>query len=301
MSTTALPATTGRIDAHLHLWDLDAGDYAWLGPQHGTLFATFTADAAHAELARAGFDAAVLVQAEDTTRDTQFLLDTAARHPWVAGVVGWVPLDDPAATEAQLDFWRDSAVLRGVRHLVHNDPRDGFLALPTVRRSLALVAERGLAFDVPDAWPRHLDAVATLAAELPQLTVVVDHLGKPPRGGADYPAWRGALARVAARENTVAKVSGLRMPGQPYSGAALRPTWDTALALFGPNRLMYGGDWPMSVPDGGYQPTWQVLAELIGELSPSEQDALLAGSARTAYRLTKDRTIKRDRSVMSDG
>jgi L-fuconolactonase len=294
-------ADTGRIDAHLHLWDLAAGDYAWLGPQHGALFATFTAEAAHTELARAGFDAAVLVQAEDSARDTEFLLDTAAQHPWVAAVVGWVPLDDPAAAEAQLDLWRDSPVLRGVRHLVHNDPRDGFLALPTVRRSLALAAERGLAFDVPDAWPRHLEAVATLAAELPQLTVVVDHLGKPPRGSADYPAWRDALARVAARENTVAKVSGLRMPGAAYSVEALRPTWDTALELFGPDRLMYGGDWPMSVPDGGYAPTWQVLAELIGELSPNEQDALLAGTARTAYRLSKDQTIKRDRSVTSDG
>jgi L-fuconolactonase len=294
-------ANTGRIDAHLHLWDLQAGEYAWLGPQHGALFVTFTAEAAHAELTEAGFDSAVLVQAEDSTRDTEFLLDTAAAHPWVAGVVGWVPLDDPAATARQLDRWQGNAALHGVRHLVHNDPRDGFLALPPVRRSLALVAERGLAFDVPDAWPRHLDAVATLAADLPQLTVVVDHLGKPPRGSADYPAWRDALAGVAARENTVAKVSGLRMPAQPYSVAALRPTWDTALELFGPSRLMYGGDWPMSVPDGGYAPTWQVLAELIGELSPNEQDALLAGTARTAYHLSKDQTIKRNRSVTSDG
>jgi L-fuconolactonase len=285
MSAATITAETERIDAHLHLWDLEAGDYAWLGPQHGALFASFTADAAHAELAAAGIDAAVLVQAEDSVRDTEYLLDTAARHPWVAGVVGWVRLDDPAAAERQLDRWQGNAALCGIRHLVHNDPRDGFLALPAVRRSLALVAERGLAFDVPDAWPRHLDAVAALAGDLPGLTVVVDHLGKPPRGSAEYPAWRAALARVATRDNTVAKVSGLRMPGTDYSVDALRSTWDIALELFGPARLMYGGDWPMTVPDGGYQPTWQVLAELIGELSPNEQAAMLSGTARTAYRL----------------
>ena len=282
---TASIADTERIDAHLHLWDLAAGDYAWLGPQHGALFASFTADAARAELAAAGIDAAVLVQAEDSVRDTEYLLDTAARHPWVAGVVGWVQLDDPAAAERQLDRWQGNNALCGIRHLVHNDPRDGFLALPTVRRSLALVAERGLAFDVPDAWPRHLDAVAALAGDLPGLTVVVDHLGKPPRGSAEFPAWRTALARVAARDNTVAKVSGLRMPGAGYSVDALRPAWEIALELFGPTRLMYGGDWPMSVADGGYQPTWRVLAELIGELPATEQAAMLAGTARSAYRL----------------
>ena len=165
--------------------------------------------------------------------------------------MGWVPLDDPAAAERQLDLWSENSVLCGIRHLVHNDPRDGFLALPAVRRCLALVAQRGLAFDVPDAWPRHLDAVAALAGGLPELTVVVDHLGKPPR--------------------------------------------------FGPSRLMYGGDWPMSVPDGGYEPTWQVLAELIGELSPHEQTAVLAGTARSAYHLPKDQTAERDRPVTPGG
>jgi L-fuconolactonase len=275
-----------RIDAHLHLWDLDAGEYAWLGPEHGALFATFTAEQAHAELRTAGFDAAVLVQAEDSQRDTEFLLATAAASRWVAAVVGWVPLTDPHATERALQRWQGNVHFRGVRHLVHNDPRDDFLELPSVRRSLALVAERGLAFDVPDAWPRHLAATRELAAALPELNIVVDHLAKPPLGGADFSAWHAELARVAAHDNTVAKLSGLRMPGVPYTRAALRPAWDIALELFGPNRLMYGGDWPMSVPHGGYQPTWRVLGELIAELSLGEQTALLGGTASRTYRLS---------------
>lgn len=274
-----------RIDAHMHLWDLDAGQYAWLGPQHGALFASFTAEQARAELRTAGFDAAVLVQAEDSLRDTEFLVSTAAENPWVAAVVGWVPLDDPRAAERALERWQEHPVFRGVRHLVHNDPRDDFLALPTVRRSLALVADRGLAFDVPDAWPRHLAATSELAAALPGLTVIVDHLAKPPIGGADFGAWRTQLSRVAAHGNTVAKLSGLRIPGAPYTAAALRPVWDTALEVFGPDRLMYGGDWPMSIRDGGYRPTWRVLDELIAELSPEERTAVLGGTASRTYRL----------------
>lgn len=279
--------TVPRIDAHLHLWDLTAGGYAWLGPQHGALFSSFTAEQARAELDAAGIDSAILVQAEDSTRDTEFLLDTAAKHPWIVGVVGWVPLDDPASAERELDRLQQNPVFRGVRHLVHDDPRDDFLELPEVRRSLALVAERDLSFDIPDAWPRRLGAVDELAAALPGLTIVVDHLAKPPLGTPTFASWQEQLARVAAHENTVAKVSGLRSPGVAYSTETVRPAWESALELFGAGRLMYGGDWPMSVPVGGYQPTWGVLAELIDELSPDEQASLLSGTATASYRLER--------------
>lgn len=277
--------TAPRIDAHLHLWDLTVGRYSWLGPQHGALFSSFTAEQARAELDTAGIDSAILVQAEDSTGDTEFLLDTAAKHPWIIGVVGWVPLDDPASAGRELDRLQQNPVFRGVRHLVHDDPRDDFLELPEVRRSLALVAERDLSFDIPDAWPRHLGAVDELAAALPGLTIVVDHLAKPPLGTPTFASWREQLARVAAHENTVAKVSGLRSPGVAYSTETVRPAWESALEFFGTGRLMYGGDWPMSVPVGGYQPTWGVLAELIGELSPDEQASLLSGTATATYRL----------------
>ncbi|WP_199432345.1 amidohydrolase family protein [Qaidamihabitans albus] len=282
---TAQPATERVVDAHLHLWDLAVSEYAWLGPRHGALHATFTAEAARAELDAAGVSSAVLVQAEDTERDTEFLLGQAERHPWIAGVVGWVALDDPARAERQLDRWQRHPAFRGVRHLVHDDPRDDFLALPPVRESLALLAARGLPFDVPDAWPRHLGATAELAAALPELTIVVDHLGKPPRGGAGYPGWLDTLRAVAERPNTVAKVSGLQVPGQPFTAAALRPVWETALELFGPGRLMYGGDWPMTVPADGYAGTWRVLSGLIGELPRADRARLLSGTATEVYGL----------------
>jgi L-fuconolactonase len=227
------------VDAHLHVWDLDAGDYAWLGPQHGPLHRTFAPDEAERELAAAGVASAVLVQAEDSVADTRFLLDVARTHPWVHGVVGWVRLEAPDEAARQLDELASPA-LRGIRHLVHDDPRPDFLALDPVRRSLAEVAARGLAFDVPDAWPRHLDAVARLAADLPELLVVVDHLAKPPRGRADLDAWETSLRAVAERPNTVAKVSGLQAQGQPLTAEALRPVLHVALEAFGADRLMYG-------------------------------------------------------------
>jgi L-fuconolactonase len=280
------------IDAHLHLWDLQRSAYSWITPEHGPLHTTITADRAAGELAAVGVERAVLVQAEDSVTDTEFMLDVAAGHDWVAGVVGWVQLDDPAVAAAQLDRFAADPAFRGVRHLVHDDPRDDFLALPSVRTSLGQLAERGLPFDVPDAWPRHLAATAELAEALPGLTVVLDHLGKPPHGSSDFPSWREAFAAVAACPNTVAKVSGLQVRGEAFTVTGIRPSWEAALELFGPNRLLWGSDWPMTLLTAGYDGTWDVMAELVGELSPEEQSKILAGTAQRVYGLGAPTTVR---------
>lgn len=286
------------LDAHLHLWDLGSGGYGWLGPQHGPLHRSFSPEDAARELRGCGVDAAVLVQAEDSEADTLFMLDVADRCAWAVGVVGWVQLDDPAQVEDQLARYADHAgfhrVFRGVRHLVHDDPRDDFLELAPVRRSLGLLAERDLVLDVPDAWPRHLTRLPDLADAVPGLTLVLDHLGKPPRGTDELDAWAAALREAARRPNVVAKVSGLQCAGQPFSPASLRRVWEQALEAFGPDRLMYGGDWPMTVPDGGYQRHWQVLAALADELAPDERAAVLAGTAERTYRVKVTNVGPRD-------
>ncbi|MFJ5958698.1 amidohydrolase family protein [Paenarthrobacter sp. NPDC092416] len=294
------------IDSHLHVWDLGplpepnvgaqpgsgvgSGDgqrpYSWLGPQHGALFRTFGEDEAGTVLEAAGVRGAVLVQADDTVADTHSMLAVAARNPWVRGVVGWIRLDTPSVAAAQLDVFAANPVFRGVRHLVHDDPRDDFLELPAVRESLGLLAKRGLAFDVPDAFPRHLGQAVRLARDLPELTVVLDHLGKPPladSGAMD--AWRADFRALGRQANSVAKLSGLHLPGVEYSAEFLRPLFDEALAVFGPGRLMIGSDWPVSTLGAPYGRTLEVLLELVSELARDEQDAVLEGTAARTYRL----------------
>jgi L-fucono-1,5-lactonase len=273
------------VDAHLHIWDLTQSEYAWVTPDLGRLHATFTPEQAEAELGSAGIASAVLVQAEDSLRDTELMLAAARRHPWVAGVVGWVQLDDSAVADEQLERWLQTPSFCGVRHLVHDDPRDDFLQLTNVRASLQRLADRGLPFDVPDAWPRHLNTTADLAAAIPDLRIVVDHLGKPPFGGADWDRWRAAIADVAARPNTTAKLSGLQVPGRPFTAEAVRPAWVVALEVFGPERLMWGSDWPLTVLTGGYGHAWNTMSSLIAELSPHEQELILAGTATSVYAL----------------
>lgn len=277
---------TRIIDAHLHLWDRSVSDYAWITPELGPLDRSFRADEAQIQLDSAGIDAAILVQAEDSSADTRFLLDTARANEWVAGVVGWVPLDDARAARTALDELADERALRGIRHLVHDDPRDEFLDLPEVRSSLADVARRGLVFDVPNAWPRHLASARHLARDLPQLTVVIDHLAKPPVGRADFDDWRRELSRVAELPNTVAKFSGLHLPGAPLDKPTAGMLLEFALEIFGADRLMYGGDWPMSVPHGGYAHTWRtMLAAIEHSASPAECQDLLGRTADRVYAL----------------
>ncbi|MGP0223668.1 amidohydrolase family protein [Paenarthrobacter sp. NCHU4564] len=281
------------IDAHLHLWSLETfvtggvRPYAWLGPQHGPLFRSFQEDEAREVLEAAGMRGAVLVQADDTMADTESMLAVAARQPWVLGVVGWVRLDAPFEAAGQLDRFAANPLFRGVRHLVHDDPRDDFLELPAVRESLAFVARRGLVFDVPDAFPRHLGATIRLVRELPELTVVLDHLGKPPLADpSGMDVWRTGIASLARQENAVAKLSGLHVSGVDYSADSLREVFSLAVDAFGPERLMLGSDWPVSTLGAPYGRTVEVLLELVATLSPAEQDAVLEGTATRVYGLT---------------
>jgi L-fuconolactonase len=273
------------LDAHLHVWDLSVCRYPWLTPELGELYATFPPELAAEQLATNGIPAAVIVQAEDSLAETDYLLSVADRHSWVAGVVGWLPLAEPDQAQAAMEERAADRRFRGVRHLVHDDPRADFLDLPAVRTSLRRVSAFGYPFDVPDAWPRHLAQAGRVARDVPELTVVIDHLAKPPLGRPDEPAWRQELARVGGYPNVVAKVSGLHLPGVPYTVEALRPAWELALEVFGANRLMFGSDWPICVPHGGYQPTFEVLTTLVGELSPAEQALVMSGTAARVYGL----------------
>lgn len=280
-------ADARRIDAHLHLWDRAVSEYAWLGPQLGVVNDDWSPTQAAAELVQAGMSGAVLVQAEDSRADTQYLLDVAVSQAWALGVVGWVQLDDPDKAAQDLDRWLQNPAFCGVRHLINDDSRSNFLDLPAVRASLAALARRGIPFDVHDAWPRHTGQATRLARDLPELILVFDHLGKPPRNGEELDAWQGHMEAAAALPNTVAKISGLHFRGAPLPADILRRVWDTALERFGPGRLMYGGDWPMTMAMGGYQPSWVGISQLIDDLTKSEQANILSGTATRIYRLSE--------------
>lgn len=285
MAGAAAGLVPHRLDSHVHLWELADGQYSWLQPSHGILYDSFTAEQAKKALFGAGVQQAVLVQADDSAADNEAMLAAADANDWIIGVVGWLPLEDPAAAAALLETWGAHPKFSGVRTLLHDDPRPDVLELLPVRETLALLEKSGLAFDIPNAFPRHLGQVAEVARNFPALTIVVDHLGKPPRGGsaAEMAEWERQLRVAASFPNVVAKVSGLHTDGAEFSASALAQVWNVALSAFGPQRLMFGGDWPVSLLGATYTQTVAVYAELIDSLSPAEAQDIWSGTAARIY------------------
>ena len=273
------------LDAHQHVWDLARSPYAWLGPQHGPIFRDVAEEEVLPSLRRCGVDGVVLVQADDTSADTALMLDTAARHPEVVAVVGYVPLEDPATTAELLPALAADPLVVGIRNLIHDRPDPDFLLRPDVQESLGLLAAAGLTFDVVSVLPRHLEHVPVLAERHPGLRLVIDHLSKPPIGEEAAEPWAGLLARAAAAPNVYAKVSGLYPGRDPerWTTGTIRPFVEHALDVFGPGRLMYGGDWPVSVLAGGYPAVWDGLQPIFAALAPDEAEQVLAGTAVRCY------------------
>jgi L-fuconolactonase len=275
------------IDAHQHVWDLDRSPYRWLGPQVPQWNRTFTFDELAPHLRRNGVDATVLVQSDDDDRDTALMLEVADRHPQVAAIVAYVPLDQPARAAERLAELRKDTRVVGIRNLIHDLPDPDWILRPDVAEGLRVLEDADVTFDYVAVLPRHLEHVPTLSERHPRLRLVIDHLAKPPIGEADAEPWWSLIAAAAQNPLVHAKVSGLYPGSAPdtWTAANIRPFVDRALDLFGPSRLMYGGDWPISVAAGGYDHVFAGIEEVLSDLSDADRARIWSGTAREFYRI----------------
>ncbi|MGJ9412910.1 amidohydrolase family protein [Aeromicrobium sp. CF4.19] len=279
------------IDAHQHLWDLEAGEYSWLTPEAGPIHRSFAVEDAEPLVAASGVDHVVLVQAAGTLADTRAMVDVADHWDRVVGIVAWAPLVHERETAAVLEDYAQDPRIVGIRHQNHDEPDPDWLLREDVGRGLALVERSRLAYDVIAVVPRHLELVPLLAERFPELPLVIDHLAKPPVGRGDLAGWAEALHRAAVHPQVSAKLSGLDTAAGPgYTAADLRPALDIALEEFGPARLMFGTDWPVSDLADGYARWWDVLGELLAPLSAPERASILGGTAADVYRIQQEVT-----------
>ncbi|MBY8875023.1 amidohydrolase family protein [Micromonospora sp. PLK6-60] len=284
--TTGGDVQTDIVDAHHHLWDRSRHPQPWIDPQSmGAIDADFgPADLAAATRA-AGVTQTVVVQAIHSAAETADLLDTAANSDLIAGVVGWVDVTADDAPQA-IQKLATGGNLVGIRHVVQNEPDPAFLDRTAVRRAVAATADAGIVFDLVI---RHhqIPAATRLAADLPQVSFVLDHLGKPPLVDRDLGDWVSDLRAMARLPNVTAKLSGLATEAdwQSWTRRDVEPAVMHALDVFGPERLMFGSDWPVSLLATGYQRWIDVLAELLSECSESERRAIWHQTARRTYRL----------------
>ncbi len=281
------------VDAHQHFWIYGTYQTSWMeAPPYGgdstfqPLRRSFEPNDLAPELQAAGVCYTVAIEAADGLAENEALLSNARSHEWIAGVVGWVPLAHPAELERALDARANEPAFVGVRHLVNVEPDPDWIMRPDVLQGLQILATRGFAFDYVGILPRHLQHVPVFARSVPDLRIVIDHLGKPSIEAGDWEPWSSLLARAAQMPNVFAKVSGLDAgKADHWTAAVIAPYIDRALELFGPERLMFGSDWPVSNLRGGYSKVWRETNIALARLSRDERDLILGGTAIRFYRL----------------
>ena len=274
------------IDAHHHVWDLSVRDQPWLsGPGMAAIRRSFSLADLRPSARAAGVDATVLVQTVTVAAETPEMLALAAADPLVAAVVGWTDLTSPgiAGELARLAAGPGGEYLAGIRHQVQSEPDPDWLRRPSVIRGLRAVAAAGLCYDLV-VLPHQLPAAGYAAAAVPGLTMVLDHAAKPPIATGELASWATAIKEFAARPNTVCKLSGLvteAASGAPR--AAFVPVAEVVLSAFGPERVMFGSDWPVCLLAAGYADVLELADSLVPGLSGAERAAVFASTAARVY------------------
>ncbi|WP_294323773.1 amidohydrolase family protein [uncultured Sphingomonas sp.] len=271
---------SGIVDAHVHVWRVDAPFHGWPAPSDGVLYRSHSLADVRAAMGDAPVERVVLVQAQTDDRETDWLLQIAGADPWVAGVVGWVALDSPAAPERITALAANPSLL-GLRPMVQAIADTDWLLGDDVAQGVAAMVAHGLRFDAL-VQPRHLGVLAKFADRWPTLPIVIDHAAKPvPPGDAD---WCNGMAALAARPSVWCKLSGLRTEQAAGSDPlALGPMVERLVEWFG-DRLLWGSDWPVLAAAGDGYGDWLATTRAVtAGLSASERARLMGGAARAFY------------------
>ena len=273
-----------RIDAHQHFWDLQRFPYPWMSMDQTVLRRNYFPDDLEPILELNRFDGSIAVQATMHEKEVWWLLDLARRHESILGVVGWVDLTAPDL-QTKLKRLAQERRFKGVRHPVHDEADERWLVRPDVIRGLQEVARHGLPYDLL-LRPQHLPLVPELAAQVPDLVLVLDHIGKPDTTNHQWDDWATSIEQLAVLPQLNVKLSGLiSEAGRDWTAEQLRPYVQHVLSCFGPERCMFGSDWPVCLQAGTWKESLAAFTQAIGAQSMETREHLLGATARRVYRL----------------
>jgi L-fuconolactonase len=270
------------IDCHQHFWDLGRFQYYWLTPQVEALRRDFLPDDLIPLLSREGIDRTIVIQAHKSYEEAQWLLELAARHDFIAGVVAWADLTSPSLGEALDELQRHSKLL-GIRHPIEDESDDAWMVREEVLTGFEELERREIPYELL-VWPRHLKYIPALRERCPYLKLVVDHVANPPIARGVMDAWANDLAVVASLPNIFCKLSGM-ITQVDWSTESLRPYVAHAVQVFGCDRLMFGSDWPVCTLGGSYGEVVGALRDVLAGASPKEASRVWGQTAVEFYRL----------------
>lgn len=274
------------IDAHQHFWNYDPVRDAWITEDMQVIQADFTPNDLLREFKENGIDGSVVVQADASENETAFLVDLARQNDFIKGVVGWVDFTSEKVGE-RLDFYKKTAPeIKGFRHLVQSEPDDDFLLGVDFCRGISLLKAYDYSYDIL-IYPKHLPAAARFVERFPDQKFVIDHIAKPDIKAKEIEPWAAQMRIVAQQPNVYCKISGMvtEADWKNWKPEDLKPYLDVVFAAFGPERLMFGSDWPVCLVAAKYQEVKRVVTDYLQSFGGKEQEDVMGGNAIQFYNL----------------
>jgi L-fuconolactonase len=263
------------IDTHIHVWDFDKAEYSWLKGNTTVLNRPYKIEELDGEVRKAGVTEGILIQAANNREDTEYMLEVAAKTEWIKGVVGWLPLMDPELFEKELrEIYSRNKYFKGIRHLIHDEADPKWLLQDEVTRSLQILSDHQLSYDVVGVLPEHIETAIAVAEKVPSLKMVFDHLNQPPIATKErFGRWGELMKEASKNKNFYAKISGLGTTSkhQNWSAKDIKPYIEFVFEHFGIERCFCGGDWPVSLLAGKYSTTWKIYCEVIDSMLKEDQ------------------------------
>ena len=274
-----------RIDAHQHFWNYSAAEYPWIGTGLKRLARDYLPSDLEPLLAAEQINGSVAVQARQSVEESLWLLALAKAHPLVKGVVGWVDLrSDRVGNDLRVLAANPTFV--GVRHVVQDEPDPRFVLGEGFIRGLRQLRQHGLTYDLL-LYPTQLPAAIELVELLPEQPFVVDHLAKPRIVAGEIDGWERDIRAIARHDNVCCKVSGMVTEAvrRGWKRDDFTPYLDVVLEAFGPDRLMFGSDWPVCLLAGEYADVAAIPRDYFSRLSATEQRMIWGDTAAAFYGL----------------
>ena len=274
------------VDAHQHFWRQELMAQLALPPETGILVQDYLPDDLRPLLHQAGVQQTVLVQTNSSFRNTQKFLDLAEKYDWIAAVVGWVDLTDPHVGQI-LDSLKAFPKFKGARYQWEDESDPAWILRPDVLNGLHELAKRGHTYDLL-AKPHNWQYVTKVADQLPDLSLVIDHIAKPNIAKQQFDDWADMMTDADRYPQVMCKLSGMvtQADWKTWKPTDLKPYVDKIIQIFGPDRVLFGSDWPVCLLAGSYLEVVEALQIALSNYDESAKIKILGENAVKFYRIT---------------